>query len=77
MNNEFNYEIIKEGPTLEQLKGNYELKLNLISFNGKTPRLDLRKWNTEKGTMLKGISITKEQAERLLKELPNMIELMN
>ena len=63
---EFSFEIKKHIATLSDSNG-YSLQLNLISFNGGAPKVDLRRWKD--GKMLKGISITAEEAEALKRAL--------
>ena len=70
MNSEFSYEVTEHIATLsENSTGNYTLELNRISYNGAAPKLDLRKWDREKGKMLKGITLTDEEAAALKEAL--------
>lgn len=66
MNNDFNYEITEHIATISENKtGNYTLELNRISYYGAAPRLDLRKWDRKNNQMLKGITLSDEEAEAL------------
>lgn len=66
MPEQFTFEIIERIATLsENNTGNYTLELNRISFNGAAPKLDLRKWNKASGKMLKGMTLTDEEARNL------------
>lgn len=49
--------------------GNYTLELNRVSYNGSNPKLDLRRWDKSKGKMLKGITLTDNEAQALLEAL--------
>ena len=70
MNSEFSYEVTEHIATLsENSTGNYTLELNRISYNGAAPKLDLRKWDREKRKMLKGITLTDEEAAALKEAL--------
>lgn len=70
MNSEFSYEVTEHIATLsENSTGNYTLELNRISYNGAAPKLDLRKWDREKGKMLKGITLTDDEAAALKEAL--------
>ena len=70
MTNEFSYEVTEHIATLsENSTGNYTLELNRISYNGAAPKLDLRKWDREKGKMLKGITLTDKEAAALKEAL--------
>ena len=42
---EFHYEIIEELGTLGEAKGGWRKELNLISWNDRAPKYDLRDWS--------------------------------
>lgn len=68
---EINYTVEKEYGTIST-KGDWELKLRLVSWNGNDSKYDLRAWKTEEdGTekMRKGLTLTGEEAENLYKLL--------
>lgn len=44
-------------------------ELNLISWNGATPKYDIREWAPEHEKMGKGVTLTREEAENLYKLL--------
>ncbi|WP_291627668.1 PC4/YdbC family ssDNA-binding protein [Clostridium sp.] len=68
------YEIEKEiGVISESAKG-WTKELNLISWNGKKAKYDLRDWAPEREKMGKGITLSKEEL-KLLRELLNSMEL--
>lgn len=47
--------------------GSCTLELNRVSYGGNPAKLDLRRWRD--GKPLKGVSMTDEEAERLLEAL--------
>lgn len=62
----FAFDIVEHIATLsENRTGNYTVELNRISFNGNPAKYDLRKWDKANGKMLKGITLTDEEAEAL------------
>lgn len=65
------YEIKEE---IAKIGNNKEL--NLISWNGADPKLDLRNWIISNGEKIsgKGITLTKEEAITLLEALKNYLE---
>ena len=68
------FEIEEElGSIAESSKG-WKKELNLISWNGKEAKYDLREWGPEHEKMGKGVTLTKEEL-RELKKLLNSIEL--
>lgn len=57
---------IKEciGILSESPKG-WKKELNLISWNDKQPKYDLREWSPDHSKMGKGVTLTKEELEKL------------
>ena len=75
MVNEFCYEIIEQIATIsDEENDNYPIELNKISYNGKDAKLDLRRWNKSKEKMLRGLTLTDTEAERLFSALKNYFE---
>ena len=69
---EIKYDIEKEiGVVSETAKG-WTKELNLISWNGKTAKYDLRDWAPEHKKMGKGITLSKEELKSLRELLNNM-----
>lgn len=71
---EIKYDIKKElGIISESTKG-WTKELNLISWNGKEAKYDLREWAPGNEKMGKGVTLSSDEL-RALKELLNSIEL--
>jgi hypothetical protein len=71
---EIKYEIIKNIGTLPKAESGWAKELNLISWNDREAKYDIRDWSADHGKMGKGVTLSK--AELLaLKELLNSIEL--
>lgn len=65
-NNSFSYEIKERLGVLSQSEnGDFTTEINLISYNGATPKVDIRKWDRRTDKMLKGITLTREEAVAL------------
>lgn len=66
---------IKEtlGVIAESAKG-WKKELNLISWNGKEAKYDLREWSPEHEKMGKGVTLSNDEV-KALKELLNSIEI--
>ena len=68
------FEIEKElGKISESSKG-WAKELNLISWNGKEAKYDLRDWSPEHEKMGKGITLSTDEL-RILKELLNSMDM--
>lgn len=66
MANDFNYEVTEEiGIIGSPTPSGWTTQLNLVSWNGKEPKLDIRSWNPDHSRMGKGISLSKEDATEL------------
>ena len=66
MSKEFSYEIIEEIGTIgSPTFSGWSTRLNLISWNGGTPKLDIRSWNEDMTRMGKGVTFSKEDAKDL------------
>ena len=71
---EIKYEIVKElGVLAESTKG-WKKELNLVSWNDREPKYDLRDWAPDHAKMGKGITLSTEELKKL-KEILNGMEL--
>lgn len=69
------YEIKEEiGSISESAKG-WSKELNLISWNGKEAKYDLRDWAPEHEKMGKGITLSKDELKKL-RDILNNIEFI-
>ncbi len=71
---EIKYEIIKKIGVLSTSASGWAKELNLISWNDREPKYDLRDWSADHEKMGKGVTLSKEDL-LTLKELLNSIEL--
>jgi hypothetical protein len=62
---EIKYEIKETVGTLSQSPKGWNKELNLISWNGKEPKFDLRDWAPEHEKMGKGITLTAGELKAL------------
>lgn len=68
---DFQYEIIEELGVLSESAKGWTKELNRISWNGGSPKLDVRDWAPEHEKMGKGVTLTDEEAKTLLELLQN------
>jgi len=71
---EVKYEIIKKIGVLSTAASGWAKELNLISWNDREPKYDLRDWSPDREKMGKGVTLSREDL-LALKELLNHIEL--
>ncbi|WOO38598.1 YdbC family protein [Anaerocolumna sp. AGMB13020] len=62
------YEIIEEIGVLSENAKGWRKELNLISWNDAAPKYDIREWAPGHEKMGKGVTLTKEEVDKL-KEL--------
>ncbi|PEQ91752.1 hypothetical protein CN481_15800 [Bacillus sp. AFS006103] len=66
---EIKFEIIEHIGVISESSKGWTKELNLISWNGKEPKYDLRDWDPNKEKMGKGITLTKDELDTLKKVL--------
>ncbi len=66
---ELTYEIVKEIGVLSENARGWRKELNLISWNGRDAKYDIRDWAPEHEKMGKGITLTEDEAQELKKLL--------
>jgi hypothetical protein len=71
---EIKYEIIKQIGVLSKAGSGWSKELNLVSWNDRGPKYDLRDWSAGHEKMGKGVTLTRDELVAL-KELLNSIEL--
>ena len=68
------YEIVRSIGVLSTSASGWAKELNLISWNDREPKFDLRDWSADHQKMGKGVTLTKEELIAL-RELLNSLEL--
>ena len=60
-----NYEIVETIGVISESSKGWKKELNLVSWNNREPKYDLRDWAPDHEKMGKGITLTKEEVESL------------
>jgi hypothetical protein len=71
---EFKFEIIKKIGVLSKSDSGWAKELNLIRWNERDPKYDIREWSPDGEKMGKGVTLSKEELIAL-KELLNKMEM--
>ena len=71
---EFKYEIVERIAVLSTAANGWERQLNMISWNDRPAKYDIRDWSAENTKMGKGISLSAEELA-VLKEIIDEIDL--
>lgn len=71
---EIKYEIIEEIGVLSETEKGWKKEINLISWNDREPKYDIRDWSENHEKMGKGITLSKEEAMKLRNILNNNLK---
>ena len=67
---DFSYQILKHIGVISEGSGGWAKELNLISWNGKDAKYDIRDWSPDHENMSKGITL----AEKDIKSLKALLD---
>ncbi|MDR2543613.1 MAG: hypothetical protein LBC80_09255 [Treponema sp.] len=59
------FEITRHFGVISSEKSGWQKELNLVSWNGRAPKLDLRDWAPDHQKMGKGVTLTESEAAAL------------
>jgi hypothetical protein len=68
------FEIIKKFGILSKSNKGWVKELNLIRWNDREPKYDIREWSPDGKTMSKGVTLSKEELATL-RELLNKMDM--
>jgi len=63
------YEIIKNLGVLSENSKGWKKEVNIVSWNDRKPKVDIREWDEEHQKMGKGITLSKDEVKELVKIL--------
>ena len=68
---EITFEITKELGVISETSKGWTRELNMVSWNDREPKYDIRDWSPDHTRMSKGVSLTEEEMQKLV-ELFNL-----
>ncbi|MGV8145734.1 MAG: YdbC family protein [Alkaliphilus sp.] len=71
---EFKFEITSNLGVLSESTKGWTKEFNMVSWNERAPKYDLREWDPDHEKMAKGVTLTKEEVIKL-KEILNKLDL--
>jgi hypothetical protein len=71
---DFKYEIKKTVFSINSDTDGWNLELNLISWNGREPKWDLRKWSSDHEKMGKGCSMSEDEVVIMFQKSADILE---
>lgn len=72
---EIKYDIVETLAVLSEGSKGWKKEINLVSWNDREPKYDIREWSEEHDKMRKGVTFTLSELKALkkaLNELPNL-----
>lgn len=72
---EIKYEIIEEIGVISETEKGWKKEINLISWNDREPKYDIRDWSENHEKMGKGITLSEDEAKRLRNILNNNLKV--
>lgn len=74
MDREITFERIQHLGTINTCETGWTKEVNIISWNGGVPKIDIREWSPEHDRMSRGITLHMKEAERLADYLKDYME---
>ena len=71
---DFKYDIKKNIFSIPSDTDGWTLELNLVSWNGRDPKYDLRKWQEDHEKMGKGCSMSEDEVVILFQKAPEILK---
>jgi hypothetical protein len=68
-NGDVTFEVVEEIGVLSEGKNGWSKQVNLVSWNGGKPKLEIRDWNEDRSKMGKASTLTYEETQLLLELL--------
>jgi hypothetical protein len=68
------FDIVKHYGVLSEEKSGWKKEINLVSWNGRNPKIDIRDWSPGHEKMGKGITLTREEAANLTALIASALE---
>jgi hypothetical protein len=72
---ELKFEVIETVAVLSESKKGWKKELNLISWNDREPKYDVREWNEDHSRMGKGVTFSLSELKELRDALNKLEEL--
>jgi len=66
---DISFDIVKHFGVISEEKGGWRKELNLVSWNGRSPKFDVRDWAPDHEKTGKGITLSKDEAAKLVELL--------
>lgn len=66
MNDRISFEIVEKIGVLETYSSGWKKEVNMVAWNGNSPKYDIRDWSEDHMHMSRGITLTEMQMKTLI-----------
>lgn len=73
MSEKMEYTLVKHLGKVSEHNG-MNLEINIVSWNHRPPKFDIRKWNADRTEISSGQTFTREEAEKVLEILQKYLD---
>ena len=74
-NREIEYKLVEKLGVLDTHKSGWAREVNIVAWNGKPPKFDIRDWDPEHERMSRGITLHEREAVKLAKILVQRLQM--
>jgi hypothetical protein len=71
---EIKFEIVRKFGVLSENARGWRKELNIVSWNEREPKLDIREWDEDHSRMGKGVTLTRDEAAKLYEYLGSYLK---
>jgi hypothetical protein len=71
---EIKFEIVRKLGSLSEGNRSWRKELNLVAWNDREPKLDVREWNEDHSRMGRGVTLTREEGAMLHEYLGSYLQ---
>jgi hypothetical protein len=71
---EIKFEIVRKIGTLSESGSGWRKELNIVAWNEREPKLDIREWAEDHSRMGKGVTLTRDEAVKLHEYLASYLK---
>lgn len=74
-NNEVTFKLVEKLGVLDMHKSGWALEVNIVAWNGKSPKIDIREWDPSHERMSRGITLHDREAVKLARILSQRLDM--
>lgn len=71
--NEIEFRLVEQLGVIDRHKTGWNREVNIVAWNGKAPKFDIRDWDPEHERMSRGITLYEREAVKLTRILANRL----